>query len=98
LSLDAALRPLPCKRAAERTRGLRAHLLPRDPLERRLEDSSPQATFSGPERRARRIGRDGRADARASGTLMGGSGGRRETARNATPAADYRTALLSDSP
>jgi hypothetical protein len=30
--------------------------------------------------------------------LMGGRGGRRETAHNVTAAADYRTALLSDSP
>ena len=30
--------------------------------------------------------------------LMGGWGGRRETAHNVTAAADYRTALLSDSP
>ena len=52
----------------------------------------------GPERRARRKGATAEPTRGAAGTLMGGLGGRRETARNATPAADYRTALLSDSP
>ena len=59
--------------------------------------SSPQATLLRSERRARREGATAIAGA-AAGTLMGGLGGRRETAHNATPAADYRTALLSDSP
>ena len=39
-----------------------------------------------------------REPARRRAPLMGGLGGRRKAAHNATPAADYRTALLFDSP
>lgn len=86
------------KRAAERTRDLRAHFLPRDPLKRGPEVRRRRRRSSGSERRARRLGATAEPTRRAAGTLMGGLGGRREPAHNATPAADYRTALLSDSP
>ena len=41
--------------------------------------------------------RDG-VSRRGGGHAFGRVGGRREIAHNVTPAADYRTALLSDSP
>jgi len=81
---------------AERTLGLRAHFLPEDPFERR-----PRGGAVGDAWGRRVVPAAGVATAiagAAAGTLMGGLGGRREPAHNVTTAADYRTALLSDSP
>ena len=76
---------------------LRAHFLPRDPLERRPAGSSPQAMLGPVGAPCPPLGATALAGA-AAGTPFGRVGGRRETAHNVTPAADYRTAVLSDSP
>ena len=75
--------------------GLRAHFLPGS-FRATTGASSPQATLVRSER-VPAAGRDG-VSRRGGGHLDGRVGGRRETAHNVTPAADYRTAVLSDSP
>jgi hypothetical protein len=79
--------------------GIGEHFLPRDPFERRPHPRRRRRRSCGRSAcsalSARRDG-DGlaRAESRAAlrRALMGGRGGRRETAHNVTAAADYRTA------
>ena len=92
------------KRAAERTQVVSGSISCRGSIRATAARSSPQATFARPERllAAFRVETAGLAlaDSRGSAAsrLMGGLGGRRQIAHNVTAAADYRTALLSDSP
>jgi hypothetical protein len=85
--------------------GVGEHFLPRDPFERRLHVRRRRRRSCGRSAcsaLSARRGGDGLAHADSRAVLrrafMGGWGGRRETAHNVTAAADYRTALLSDSP
>jgi hypothetical protein len=72
--------------------------LPGEPLERRLDLRRQQATLVRSERLPAAARRALSGAPFGGGQTDGWAGGRRETAHNATTAADYRTALLSDSP